>query len=132
MYKEINHFANILCESTNSFLEDIVNTKCEYLPLFLSFTAKSCYVKYDTLEEKIINIRLIMVEKNGFIIEVNPIDNYVRSYVANIVSGSLQMKKTIADTLRACVHVCWKKRLSTECLVTMNGDGRYITADLFA
>lgn len=93
---------------------------------------KSCYVKYDTFEEQIINIKLIMVKKAGFIIEVDPIEGHIRSYVADQVGGSLQMKEYIADTIRACIQVCWNKRLSTECLVTLHGDGRYIAADLFA
>ena len=132
MYQEINHFANILCERTNSFLEDIVNTKGEYLPLYFSFVARSCYVEYDTLEEKIINIKLIMVEKAGFIIEVDPINGHIRSYIANQVGGSLRMKEYIADTIRDCIQVCWRKRLSIQQLVSLHGDGRYVTADLFA
>ena len=48
MYEEINRFAILLGESVNSYLEDIVDTKCDYLPLTLAFVAKACYVKCDT------------------------------------------------------------------------------------
>ena len=132
MYNELNHFANILSERTNSFLEDLTRTKPEYFPLFLCFAAKACYVKYDTIEEQITDISLIMIEKHGFIIEIDPIGKQVRSRVANEVCGSLQMIEHVADTLQACIRMLWKRRLSTEYLITTNGNKRYVAADLLA
>ena len=131
MYEEINRIASELCESANLCLECVVSTKCECLPLLLGFMAESCFVKYDTEEEQITNIDIILIEKNGFVIEADPINACVRGYFADEICGSIQMRVPIAKTLRACIQACWKKRLSTEYLVTMNGDGRYIAADLF-
>lgn len=132
MQTEIKHVANELCEITNTFLENITISQRADLPLFLGFTAKACYVKYDTLEEKITDISIVMIDKNGFAIVADPIDGYVRGYIANEICTSVRMRESTAKTLHAFIQVGWKKRLSIDCLISLNGDGRYIAADLFA
>ena len=131
MRSEINHVAHVLCEVTNTFLENIAMGQHSDLPYYLGFVSRACYVKYDTWEDKITDISIIMIEKNGFAIVADPINGYVLGYTAGEICASVRMRRATAKMLFACIESHWKYRLSTDCLVTANGDGRYVAADLF-
>lgn len=130
MFSEINDFANMLCKMTNSALEEIVRTEHDSFPFFLFFTVRSCYVKYDTQEGRITDVSIYVIEKDSFIIEIDPIGGYIRGIVGGEIGSGIKMKRNVADTLLACVRQCWNSRLSSEELITVNGDNRYIAADL--
>lgn len=130
MFREIHDFASTLCDMANKNLEEIVINHCESLPFYLHFATEACYVKYDTHEETITDISLRLIERNGFAIEVDPINGYIQGIVAGKSSGSTQMNRDIADALFACIHQCWIMRLSTEQLLTTGDNDRYIAADL--
>ena len=131
-YREIGNFMNILCEMTSKNLDEIVNNHRDCLPVFLMVTAQSCYVLYNTQEERIVEVNLQMINKDGLAVEIDPIKCLIAGCVAAEPYKSFEMDKNTADTLLACITAMWKHRLSTEGLITTSSDDGLIAADLLS
>lgn len=127
---EIQNYMKVLCEMTNKNLDEIVNNAYEFLPFFIMFNAQSCYVRYDTQDECITDVTLKVMNNAGLVIEVDPISSTITAFVAGEPGESLKMQKNTADILLDCIRTCWRQRLSTEDLISINSDGRFVAADL--
>lgn len=127
---EMCNYMNILCEMTNKNLDEMVENNYKYLPLIIVCNAQACYLVYDTQEEIITNVTLLVMNRGGLVIAVDPIGGVITGSVADQNCISINMKRETADALFACARAYWEKRLSTEMLISPNSDGRFIAADL--
>ena len=129
-FSEIREYMTVLCQMASKNLDEMVKKHGAYLPFFIMFNAKSCYVRYDTQKESITDATLVLMEKDELDIVVDPIDRDVTSFINGESCASVELEEYTADTLLACIRACWNWRLSTEGLITMDSDGRFIAADL--
>lgn len=132
MFEQIQFLANILCETTNLALERLVYVKIDDLPFYLFFGSTACYVKYDTQDERITDVQIVVMNNNGFTVEVDPIKGSITGNLANQCTASIEMEVYVANTVLACIREAWQWRLSTDRLITVKADDRHIVADLLA
>lgn len=129
-YYEIHKYMKALCKIINNNLNEIANNHCDHLPLFVMFNAHACYVRYDTQKECITHVTLEAINQGGIAVEIDPIAGVITGVVEDKPCELIEMKKETASTILQCITVCWKKRLSEEGLISLDGGGRFIAADL--
>ena len=127
---EMCNYMNILCEMTNKNLDEMVENHYEFLPMIIVCNAQACYLIYDTQEEIITNITLLVMNLSGLVIAIDPIGGVITGSVADEKCISINMKRETADALFACTRAYLEKRLSTEMLISPDSDGRFIAVDL--
>ena len=122
-----------LCDITTDVLRRIVApSKIDSLPIYINLIADACYVKYDTVNNRITDITLRTYNQMGITIDVDPIHKKICGAVCGEDAGTLNLDPTVAHNLYSCITFMWKSRLTTDELCTIDADPRFIAADLLA
>ncbi len=131
MVHDIRNFVSSLCKMTNRSLETFVQ-KGDFL-FFFHYVSSSCCVVYDTQEERITAITLVIINRNGLTIEIDPIAGYVRGKFLDELdkcARSARIKAHIAEAVVSSIQKFWDVMVKEKAIDITAGESRYITVEL--